>query len=130
MGSTQTLPVNVSAGTIRQFPPISSARPLWHWRALSGAGRPGGSGWWDGTRLPVLVTYTGQVLVDPPKDHITAVFGLAGLPAGTVDVAIVGAGPAGLSAAVYAASEGLPEIGNPPSTWTSPRSLETSMPGV
>jgi len=29
------------------------------------------------------------------------------VPAGTVDVAIVGAGPAGLSAAVYAASEGL-----------------------
>ena len=57
--------------------------------------------------LPVLVTYTGQVLVDPPKDQITAVFGLAALPAGTVDVAVVGAGPADLSAAVYAASEGL-----------------------
>ena len=53
------------------------------------------------------MTYTGQVLVDPPKDQITAVFGLAGLPAGTIDVAVVGAGPAGLSAAVYAASEGL-----------------------
>jgi thioredoxin reductase (NADPH) len=69
--------------------------------------------WWlaqagqDGSVLPVLVTYTGQVLVDPPKDQITAVFGLAALPAGTVDVAVVGAGPAGLSAAVYAASEGL-----------------------
>ena len=68
--------------------------------------------WWlaqagqDGSVLPVLVTYTGQVLVDPPKDQITAVFGLAALPAGTVDVAVVGAGPA-LSAAVYAASEGL-----------------------
>ena len=68
--------------------------------------------WWlaqagqDGSVLPVLVTYTGQVLVDPPKDQITAVFGLAALPAGTVDVAVVGAGPA-VSAAVYAASEGL-----------------------
>jgi thioredoxin reductase (NADPH) len=61
----------------------------------------------DGSTLPVLVTYTGEVLVDPPNDRIAAVFGLAGLPAGTVDVAIVGAGPAGLSAAVYAASEGL-----------------------
>jgi thioredoxin reductase (NADPH) len=53
--------------------------------------------WWlaqagqDGSALPVLVTYTGQVLVDPPNDQIAAVFGLAGLPAGTVDVAIVGA---------------------------------------
>jgi thioredoxin reductase (NADPH) len=61
----------------------------------------------DGSVLPVLVTYTGQVLVAPAKDQIAAVFGLAGLPAGTVDVAIVGAGPAGLSAAVYAASEGM-----------------------
>ena len=69
--------------------------------------------WWlaqagqDGSVLPVLVTYTGQVLVDPPKDQITAVFGLAALPAGTVDVAVVGGGPAGLAAAVYAGSEGL-----------------------
>jgi thioredoxin reductase (NADPH) len=61
----------------------------------------------DGSALPVLVTYTGQVLVNPANDQIAAVFGLAGLPAATVDVAIVGAGPAGLSAAVYAASEGL-----------------------
>jgi thioredoxin reductase (NADPH) len=61
----------------------------------------------DGSALPVLVTYTGQVLVDPPKEHVTAVFGLAGIPEGTVDVAVVGAGPAGLSAAVYTASEGL-----------------------
>ena len=61
----------------------------------------------DGSALPVLVMYTGEVLVDPPNERLAAVFGLAGLPAETVDVAIVGAGPAGLSAAVYAASEGL-----------------------
>jgi thioredoxin reductase (NADPH) len=61
----------------------------------------------DGSTLPVLVTYTGQVLVDPANDQIAAVFGLADLPTAPVDVAIVGAGPAGLSAAVYAASEGL-----------------------
>src|SRR5215475_1688745 len=60
-----------------------------------------------GSALPVLVMYTGEVLVDPPNDRIAAAFGLASLPATTVDVAIVGAGPAGLSAAVYAASEGL-----------------------
>jgi thioredoxin reductase (NADPH) len=61
----------------------------------------------DGSALPVLLTYTGEVLVDPPNDRVAAVFGLASLPTATVDVAIVGAGPAGLSAAVYAASEGL-----------------------
>jgi thioredoxin reductase (NADPH) len=69
-------------------------------RQLQGAGQ-------DGSVLPVLVTYTGRVLVDPPNDQIVAVFGLASVPAGPVDVAIVGAGPAGLSAAVYAAGEGL-----------------------
>jgi thioredoxin reductase (NADPH) len=61
----------------------------------------------DGSVLPVLVTYTGEVLADPLNDQIADVFGLASVPAAMVDVAIVGAGPAGLSAAVYAASEGL-----------------------
>ena len=61
----------------------------------------------DGSALPVLVMYTGEVLADPLNDQIAAVFGLASLPAEMVDVAIVGAGPAGLSAAVYTASEGL-----------------------
>jgi thioredoxin reductase (NADPH) len=61
----------------------------------------------DGSALPVVVMYTGEVLVDPPNERIAAAFGLADLPEGIVDVAIVGAGPAGLSAAVYAASEGL-----------------------
>jgi thioredoxin reductase (NADPH) len=60
----------------------------------------------DGSVLPVLVTYTGQVLVDPPNDEVSAVFGLGALPDTTFDIAVVGAGPAGLSAAVYAASEG------------------------
>ena len=61
----------------------------------------------DGSARPILVMYTGEVLADPPNDQIAAVFGLASLPAEMVDVAIVGAGPAGLSAAVYTASEGL-----------------------
>ncbi len=61
----------------------------------------------DGSALPVLVMYTGEVLVDPPNQQVAAAFGVADLAAGTVDMAIVGAGPAGLSAAVYAASEGL-----------------------
>jgi thioredoxin reductase (NADPH) len=61
----------------------------------------------DGSALPVLVMYTGEILANPSNDQVAAVFGLASLPAETVDVAIVGAGPAGLSAAVYTASEGL-----------------------
>jgi thioredoxin reductase (NADPH) len=61
----------------------------------------------DGSVLPVVVTYTGEVLADPSAEQFAAAFGVADLPSGLVDVAIVGAGPAGLSAAVYAASEGL-----------------------
>jgi thioredoxin reductase (NADPH) len=60
----------------------------------------------DGSLLPVLVTYTGQVLVDPPNDEVSAIFGLGALPDTMFDIAVVGAGPAGLSAAVYTASEG------------------------
>ena len=56
---------------------------------------------------PVVITYTGEALADPKTDELAAAFGLAALPAGPVDVAIVGAGPAGLSAAVYTTSEGV-----------------------
>jgi thioredoxin reductase (NADPH) len=62
----------------------------------------------DGTRLPVMAFFTGQVLADPTDEAFARAFGVAVAPdPGGYDVAIVGAGPAGLSAAVYAASEGL-----------------------
>jgi thioredoxin reductase (NADPH) len=57
---------------------------------------------------PVVSLYTGVVLVDPANAEVAEALGLAVRPAGQVyDVVIVGAGPAGLAAAVYAASEGL-----------------------
>jgi thioredoxin reductase (NADPH) len=57
---------------------------------------------------PVLSLYTGAVLVDPANAEVAEALGLVVRPAGQVyDVVIVGAGPAGLAAAVYAASEGL-----------------------
>jgi thioredoxin reductase (NADPH) len=59
-------------------------------------------------RLPVAVLFDGRVLVQPTGAEIGAAFGIAtSAPEGVFDVAIVGAGPAGLAAAVYAASEGL-----------------------
>lgn len=64
----------------------------------------------DTARQPVVELYTGEVLVDPPNERLAEAFGVAQPPAGTVDVAIVGAGPAGLAAAVYAASEGLSTV--------------------
>ena len=58
--------------------------------------------------VPLVRTADGLVLVDPDDAALARSYGLdTSLPAGTVDVAIVGAGPGGLAAAVYAASEGL-----------------------
>jgi len=62
----------------------------------------------DGSHLPVVIFRTGQVLVDPSHAELTEFLGASIRPAATsFDVAIVGAGPAGLAAAVSAASEGL-----------------------
>jgi thioredoxin reductase (NADPH) len=62
----------------------------------------------DGTRLPVIVFFDNRVLVDPTHAELFANMGVATSPTiEDCDVAIVGAGPAGLAAAVYAASEGL-----------------------
>jgi len=58
--------------------------------------------------MPVLVLPDGSVLVRPSGSQVGEALGLvATAPSETFDVAIVGAGPAGLAAAVYASSEGL-----------------------
>jgi thioredoxin reductase (NADPH) len=62
----------------------------------------------DGTTLPVVVFHSGQVFVDPTDAELAAALGFGTRAAArTYDLVIVGAGPAGLAAAVYAASEGL-----------------------
>ncbi|MDQ1674178.1 MAG: thioredoxin reductase [Frankiaceae bacterium] len=59
-------------------------------------------------RLPVVVLHDGTVLVDPTNVDAANALGARTRPReGVYDVAIVGAGPAGLAAAVYAGSEGL-----------------------
>jgi len=64
-----------------------------------------------GSRLPTVVRHDGRLLVDPSDaDLVAAVGGGTRLGGDVYDVAIVGAGPAGLAAAVYAASEGLETI--------------------
>jgi thioredoxin reductase (NADPH) len=59
-------------------------------------------------RLPVVALYTGTVLEDPTDAELIGAMGMKTRPsASTCDVAVLGAGPAGLAAAVYASSEGL-----------------------
>jgi thioredoxin reductase (NADPH) len=61
-----------------------------------------------GTRLPVLVYFDGRVQVDPSVPEIAEALGLRNRPdARHYDMTVIGAGPAGLSAALSGASEGL-----------------------
>jgi thioredoxin reductase (NADPH) len=56
----------------------------------------------------VLLLFDGRVLVDPPTEQLAQALGVQTQPSlGRYDVAVIGAGPAGLAAATYAASEGL-----------------------
>jgi thioredoxin reductase (NADPH) len=65
----------------------------------------------DGSRLPVVIRYDGQVIVDPSLPDLARAVGVnVKNDVDTCEVAIVGAGPAGLTAAVYAASEGLDTV--------------------
>jgi len=65
----------------------------------------------DGTRLPVVIRYDGQVMIDPSLPDLAGAVGVSiKNEIDTCEVAIVGAGPAGLTAAVYAASEGLETV--------------------
>jgi thioredoxin reductase (NADPH) len=65
----------------------------------------------DATRLPVVVRYDGQVMIDPTLPDLARAIGVnVKNDVDCCDVAIIGAGPAGLAAAVYAASEGLDTV--------------------
>ena len=64
------------------------------------------------TDLPIVLCPNGQMLRNPSETELARCIGLVGPldEKKLYDVAIVGAGPAGLAAAVYAASEGLSTI--------------------
>ncbi len=62
----------------------------------------------DATHVPLVVTAEGKSLVQPSEAELAASVGLTITPANDFyDVIVIGAGPAGLGAAVYGASEGL-----------------------
>jgi len=63
----------------------------------------------DPLQLPIVVCPSGQLLRNPSETELARCIGLLKPidSAKVYDVAIIGAGPAGLAAAVYAASEGV-----------------------
>ena len=63
----------------------------------------------DPGQLPIVLCPSGQLLRNPGEDELARCIGLVGPidPDRIYDVVIIGAGPAGLAAAVYAGSEGL-----------------------
>lgn len=58
--------------------------------------------------VPVVITPAGKALASPSEAELAAEVGLSTVPAADFyDVVVVGAGPSGLGASVYGASEGL-----------------------
>jgi thioredoxin reductase (NADPH) len=65
----------------------------------------------DPVRLPVVFLPEGKTLVQPTNQELAVKLGLYSNPSQPFyDLAIIGAGPAGLAAAVYGASEGLKTV--------------------
>ena len=65
----------------------------------------------DPNRLPICVLPDGRRLMDATVQQVASGLGMVAAPLlSDYDITIVGAGPAGLAAAVYAASEGLRTI--------------------
>ena len=63
----------------------------------------------DPGQLPIVLCPGGQLLRNPSEHELARCVGLVrpSIRLASIDVVVVGAGPAGLATAVYAASEGL-----------------------
>src|SRR5204862_6162873 len=67
--------------------------------------------WGSPKKSPVIEYGSGQRLINPDLRELAQAAGVwRHCPTDAVDLAVVGAGPAGMTAAVYAASEGLSTI--------------------
>src|ERR1700722_14471223 len=62
----------------------------------------------ENSKYPVIVFEDGRLLEDPDLFQVAQAIGLHSIPKNKAyDLVIVGMGPAGLAAAIYAGSEGL-----------------------
>jgi thioredoxin reductase (NADPH) len=81
--------------------------------AASDAGREvlADAGLYGSPELPVVVVFGGRVLIDPTNRDVAEALGVRSRPStDECDLLVVGAGPAGLAAAVYGSSEGLSTV--------------------
>ena len=93
---------------VRDFLARNRVPYRWYATAEPEAARLLGAAGADEECIPVVITPGGEVLRSPDDSEIAALVGLSVDPAEDFyDVVVVGGGPAGLGAAVYAASEGL-----------------------
>jgi thioredoxin reductase (NADPH) len=82
--------------------------PFTWFDSASGRGQKLMVKWGSPKKSPVVELSSGRLLINPTlHDLAESAEVWRGCPNGTVDLAVVGAGPAGMAAAVYAASEGV-----------------------
>ena len=82
----------------------------WH-DTTSDTGRSLMTTWGSPKKSPVIQTSDGRLLINPSLRDLAQAAGVwRHCPVDSVDLAVVGAGPAGMTAAVYAASEGVSTV--------------------
>lgn len=82
--------------------------PFTWYDSASEQGRKLMTGWGSPKKSPVIESGDGKLLINPSLRELAQSAGVwRNCPGDPVELAVIGAGPAGMTAAVYAASEGL-----------------------
>ncbi|HWB52852.1 MAG TPA: FAD-dependent oxidoreductase, partial [Tepidisphaeraceae bacterium] len=85
--------------------------PFTWYDSVSNRGKELLADWGSPKKSPVIKFGDGRLLINPSLRELAQSAGVwRHFPAETVDLAVIGAGPAGMTAAVYAASEGVSTI--------------------